>query len=189
MSFASTGKIAERIVANELEWRGFCVSDLNRDSNAANADLLAVSDLGALQIQVKGVMNGPSERRCWVSYGYCTNEIMANRTYPMFNRKAAFYRADIVALVGIKSLTEYCCIVLPIAEAERAAQLNISREYRTPTRQGKSKKPGMVYVYLDVAERPRTIAAERANLFNKERAILALHRDEQGWVKLLESIQ
>ena len=37
----NVGQIAERIVSNELEARGFRVSDLNRDGLSANADLLA----------------------------------------------------------------------------------------------------------------------------------------------------
>jgi hypothetical protein len=36
----NVGRIAERIVSNELEARGFRVSDLNSDGAAANADLL-----------------------------------------------------------------------------------------------------------------------------------------------------
>ena len=40
----NVGRIAERIVANELEFRGFRVSDLNREGTSANADLLAARD-------------------------------------------------------------------------------------------------------------------------------------------------
>ena len=38
----NVGRIAERIVSNELEFRGFRVSDLNKEGTSANADLLAV---------------------------------------------------------------------------------------------------------------------------------------------------
>ena len=34
----NVGRIAERIVSNELEARGFRVSDLNKEGAAANAD-------------------------------------------------------------------------------------------------------------------------------------------------------
>ena len=51
----NVGRIAERIVSNELEARGFRVSDLNSDGTATNADLLAVSPNRTLQIQVKGL--------------------------------------------------------------------------------------------------------------------------------------
>jgi Holliday junction resolvase len=50
----NVGRIAERIVSNELEARGFRVSDLNSDGTAANPDLLAVSPNQTFQIQVKG---------------------------------------------------------------------------------------------------------------------------------------
>src|SRR4051794_27192424 len=70
----NVGRIAERIVANELEARGFRVSDLNKDGTAPNADLLAVGPGRTLQIQVKGATNGPKDR-WWVGYGYCTEQI------------------------------------------------------------------------------------------------------------------
>jgi hypothetical protein len=34
----NVGRIAERIVSNELESRGFRVSDLNKEGTSANAD-------------------------------------------------------------------------------------------------------------------------------------------------------
>jgi hypothetical protein len=37
----NVGRIAERIVSNELEYRGFRVSDPNKEGTSANADLLA----------------------------------------------------------------------------------------------------------------------------------------------------
>ncbi|MFZ3243657.1 MAG: hypothetical protein WA185_01155, partial [Candidatus Acidiferrales bacterium] len=64
-------RIAERIVANELEARGFPVSDLNKEGTAANADLLAVSPRQKpLQVRVRGSSNGPKDRLWWVGYGY-----------------------------------------------------------------------------------------------------------------------
>lgn len=83
----NVGAIAERIVANELEARGFCVSHLNKDnSNAPNADLLAVTPQSTIQVQVKGAVNKSSDP-WWVGYGYCTPTIIANRDEPMFNRR------------------------------------------------------------------------------------------------------
>lgn len=55
----NVGRIAERVVANELEARGFRVSDLNKEGTAANSDLLAVSRAQTLQVQVKGSANDP----------------------------------------------------------------------------------------------------------------------------------
>lgn len=45
----NVSRIAERIVANELEFRGFRVSDLNRERTSENADLLAVHGQKTLQ--------------------------------------------------------------------------------------------------------------------------------------------
>jgi three-Cys-motif partner protein len=179
ISKVNVGRIAERIVANELEFRGFRVSDLNSDGTAANADLLAVSPNLTLQVQVKGAANGKGP--WWVEYGFCTHEIMADRRETMFNRKNSFYKANFIVLVAVRSAKDYCCIVLPVAEAERLAQLNIEREYRTPTKAGEPKKPHKVWVALE--PRPRARASDAR--YSEERAVLANYRDEQGWARLL----
>jgi HJR/Mrr/RecB family endonuclease len=68
----NVGRIAERIVSNELEYRGFRVSDLNKEGTAANADLLAARDGKTWQIQVKGTSG------TWFDYGYCTDCLAVN---------------------------------------------------------------------------------------------------------------
>jgi hypothetical protein len=81
--------LAERIVANELKWRGFRVSDLNKDGLSPNADLIAAAHGKVWQVQVKGASNSEDER--WrVQYGFCTSEIIERRV-PMFNRWDGFY--------------------------------------------------------------------------------------------------
>jgi hypothetical protein len=179
ISKRNVGRIAERIVANELEFRGFRVSDLNSDGTAANADLLAVSPSSMLQVQVKGAANLAKDP-WWVGYGFCTAEIIANRNESMFNRKNSFYQANLVALVAVRSAKDYCCVVLPVAEAERLAQLNIEREYRTPTKAGEPKKPQRVWIALE--PRPRARASDAR--FIEERTVLTSYRDEQGWARL-----
>src|SRR2546430_16027792 len=136
----TVGRIAERIVANELEARGFRVTDLNKDGVSANADLLAAGHNTVWQIQVKGATNNQKHKRWWIQYGYCTPEIIT-KTASMFNRRQSFYRADIVVLVAVRSPTEYRCIVLQAEDAERAGQFNLDRGYRTLTRQGTEKRP------------------------------------------------
>jgi hypothetical protein len=138
--------------------------------------LLAVGHGKTWQIQVKGSANGPNE--WWVQYGYCTDEIIANRDARMFNRRSSFYEADYVVLVAVRSPSEYRCLVLPVEEAERAAQLSLDRDYRVPRRDGQSKKPNKVYATLH--SRPR----ERPNeLRDQEREILKTYLD--NW-KMLE---
>jgi hypothetical protein len=76
----NVGRIAERIVSNELESRGFQVSDLNKEGTSANADLLAAKDGKTWQIQVKGATEGGSS---WcVNYGFCQQEAVQVRATP-----------------------------------------------------------------------------------------------------------
>src|ERR1700733_7497215 len=100
----NVGRIAERIVSNELESRGFRVSDLNKEGTSANADLLATRDGKTWQIQVKGATE---ENGWWFGYGYCTEAIIAGKGKEegrMFNRCSpdSFYKAEIVVLVSVK---------------------------------------------------------------------------------------
>jgi hypothetical protein len=172
----NVGAIAERIVANELEARGFCVSHLNKDnSNAPNADLLAVSPRRTIQVQVKGAVNRSSDP-WWVGYGFCTPTIIADRDEPMFNRRTSFYKATDVVLVAVRSPKDYSCIVLPVEVAEMAAQLNLDRDYRTKTRKGEPKKPNKVWLELEPRPKART-----SSRFIEERDVLARHRDDAGW--------
>jgi hypothetical protein len=168
----NVGRIAERIVANELEYRGFRVSDLNKEGTSANADLLAVKDGKTWQIQVKG---STEENGWWISYGYCDESIISNREKRMFNKSSSFYVARVVVLVSVKSPTAYSCVVLPVKSAEEAAQINLDREYRTPTKHGNPKKPGPVWVSLDYI--PRTDAS-RTESFEKEKKILDEYRNK-----------
>ena len=72
----NVGRIAERIVSNELEYRGFRVSDLNKEGTSANADLLAAKDGKTWQIQVKG---DTADNGWWFGYGYCNEAIIAGK--------------------------------------------------------------------------------------------------------------
>ena len=120
MGKGNVGKIAERIVANELEYRGFLVSDLNRDRTSANADLIAVGHNKVWQVQVKGATNTPANvdgNRWWVGYGYSSQEQIDSKI-PHFNTKSSAYKADCVVFVAVNSPSNYKCIVMPIACAE-----------------------------------------------------------------------
>lgn len=142
----NVGRIAERIVSNELEYHGFRVSDLNKEGTSANADLLAAKDGHTWQIQVKGASLKPSED-WWFNYGYCTEETLEPGT-PMFNRVKSFYRAEYVVLVAVRSPSDYCCLVLPEADAEKAAQMNIDYAFRTKRSNGETRRPGKAWTYL-----------------------------------------
>jgi hypothetical protein len=159
-------RIAERIVSNELEYHGFRVSDLNKEGLSANADLLAAKDGKTWQIQVKGATE---ENGWWVNYGFGAQEIIDGQR-PMYNAADSFYQAQVVALVCIKSPSEYLCVVLPVSEAERAAQLNLEHSYRNAKSDGSAKKPGKVYVAVRYIPKPKDVS--RLPLLQEEQAIL-----------------
>jgi len=174
----NVGRIAERIVSNELEFRGFRVSDLNKEGTSANADLLAAKTGKTWQIQVKGATE---DNGWWFGYGYCTDAIIALKGKEegrMFNRcsTSSFYKAEIVVLVSVKSPRKYSCLVLPVEIAEKAAQVNLDREYRTTKKDGTPKKPGKVWVSPDWP--PKTKDASKERLFKVERELLVPYRDK-----------
>src|SRR6202020_1417511 len=113
-------RIAELIASNELELRAFGVSALNKEGTSANADLLAAKDGKTWQIQVKGATEGGDG--WWVNYGFCHQEVI-DKQRDVYNSVESFYRAQVVVLVSVKSASDYKCIVLPVTEAEKAAQL------------------------------------------------------------------
>lgn len=152
----NVGRIAERIVANELENQGFLVRDLNLEGLAANADLLAVKDGHVWLVQVKGTRYNEQYRNngWWFQYGFCKQEHIADPNVPMFNRVPGSFRANIVALVCFRSPHEYQFIFLPVELAEEAAQLNLKYAFRGPrvnshpNMEGVPLKPGIVYFTL-----------------------------------------
>ena len=147
----NVGRISERIVANELEARGFRVSDLNKEGLSANADLIAAKAGQTLQIQVKGAT---WDRGWWWNYGYCKDGHL-DKTIPIFNSASGFYMARVVVLVSVKSPTEYRCLVLPVEKAEEAAQLNLDHGFRPPKRDGSKRKPGKAWIALEYYPVPR----------------------------------
>jgi hypothetical protein len=171
----NVGPVAERIVSNELEFHGFRVSNLNKEGISANADLIAVKDGIPYQVQVKG-SSWTEQSGCWWGYGYCS-EATIRRDEPMFNKHSdAFYKAQVVVLVSAKSPKDYSCLVLPVTIAERAAQENLDRGYRTPRiKDGGPKKPGLVWVDLDYSHRT---SEERLASLERERELLKPYRDD-----------
>jgi hypothetical protein len=167
----NVGRIAERIVANELEYNGYRVSDLNKDGKSDNVDLLASKDGRTWQIQVKGAA---VDDGWWVNYGFCDLAIIAGEK-PMFNRVSGFYKAQVVVLVAVKSPAEYRCVVLPVKKAEKAAQLNLNHDFRRAKKDGSPKKPGRVSVWLGRVPKARDI--ERMPFRVAEQELLNPHID------------
>jgi hypothetical protein len=166
------GKIAERIVMNELEFGGYRATDLNKDGLSANADLIASKDGETWQIQVKGAFNGTSER-WWIGYGHCNTDQIANQKSVVFNSKKGFYTASYVAFVAVRSPSAYRYYLMPVKEAEKAAQYNLGR-YRLPKKDGEPKKPGKMWLNLEPT--PREWTGEQ---YAKERAIFERWKDNR----------
>ena len=174
----NVGRIAERIVSNELESRGFRVSDLNADGTAANADLLAVGHGLIWQIQVKGATyNAEKDHGWWIQYGHAT-EAVITRKEPMFNRHSGFYTADMVALIAVKSPKDYYCVILKVTEAEEAAQMNLNRVLRTPKRDGMPRKPYKVWASVVWPANPGPLLDEERKL---------LKTGEDNWATLFNA--
>ncbi len=168
------GKIAERIVMNELEYHGYRATDLNKDGLSANSDILAVKNGKTWQIQVKGATNKAKDR-WWIQYGHC-NEKTINKESAIFNSKDSFYIADYVALVAIKKPSDYRVFIMPTEMAERAAQMNMDRYYRKPkVSDGGIRKPGKIWVNIEGTDRER----QKDLLLDKEREIL--QSSENKW--------
>ena len=172
---SNVGKIAERIVMNELEFRGYRGTDLNKDGLSANADLLATRRGRVWQVQVKGATN-EGYKDWWVQLGHNTQDII-NRTARMFNRRNSFYSADLVVLVAVRSPREYRCFVLPVLKAERLAQICMDRGYRTARLDGGKKQPGKIWLWVGPRpkERPRTRDIQK--MMMRERKILCAYED------------
>jgi hypothetical protein len=163
----NVGRIAERIVANELEFRGFRVSDVNKEGTAANVDLIAVKGGRPWQIQVKGASNKAKDG-WWVGYGYCNPNRLSK---PWFNSSSGFYIADVVVLVAVRSPIDYRCVIMPVEKAEEAVQVNLNREYRSPTLKGTPRK-GTGYAYGNLDSYIPKTTPERQLLFGNEQSIL-----------------
>jgi hypothetical protein len=174
----NVGRIAERIVSNELEYRGFRVSDLNKEGTSANADLLAVRNGRPWQIQVKGATADLSretgEPGWWFNYCFGSDASISH-TKPVFNSASSFYEAQVIALVSVKSPSQYLCAVLPVADAEKAAQLNLDHSYRIANKNGSKKKPGKVWVSLGYI--PKIQDEARVALFQAEQELLNRYVD------------
>jgi hypothetical protein len=68
----------------------------------------------------------------------------------------------------------YTCIVMPLVEAESAAQINLDREYRTPKKDGTPHKPGKVWVPHKATPRE---TESKVPSFEMERQKLNRHQD------------
>ena len=172
----NVGRIAERIAMNELEARGFHIIDLAYMSKTtANVDFIASKNGKSFNVQVKGASNpfGPPRRRWTVGYGQCNEETIEGRS-SFFNAKSDFaLRADVIVLIAVNSPSNYCAVVMPVDEAEKAVQLNMTGFFRQPKRDGGKHAPGRMWSDLEPSPRARAQNPYK----DKERAILRSYQD------------
>ena len=95
----------------------------------------------------------------------------------MFNRVVgSFYKADTVALVAVRTPSEYRVVILPVAQAEAAAQINLNHAFRTTTLKGTPRSPdATASIYLDRI--PNVRDATRQPLLQNELKILQPYID------------
>jgi hypothetical protein len=85
----------------------------------------------------------------------------------MFNKSKSFYIAEIVVLVSVRAPKEYSFLAAPSAIADKAAQINLDREFRTNRKDGKPKQPGPVWMGLLYAA---AVTRRRQKSFDSQRA-------------------
>ena len=104
--------IGERIIANELTYKGWLVVNANSgEQNAPNLDLIAIKDNKRITIQVKSSDGGNLFLLGW---GF--NE---NKKY--FNTKNG-PKTDFIATVIIEAPSKYKYLILPVKKAEEIAK-------------------------------------------------------------------
>jgi hypothetical protein len=97
----------------------------------------------------------------------------------LFNSKSDFaLKADVIVLVAVNSPSNYRAIVMPVAKAEEAAQMNMSGYYRQPKPAGGKRKPGKIWVDLEPAANPRKLNPSK----DAERALVKQY--ENAWDSL-----
>ncbi|MDX2224141.1 MAG: hypothetical protein SFV21_15430 [Rhodospirillaceae bacterium] len=152
-SRTSRGKIAERIVMNELASRDINVTDLNKDGFAPNADLIASVEGRLFPIQVKGAKVKPKQN-WWLQFGGCTPANFSGEE-PVFNSKIDNFKVSLVALVAIKSPRNYRCFMMPVWFAEKLAQEAIDADFRKPKKDGSQKKLHLIWIWAESGKSKR----------------------------------
>jgi len=88
----------------------------------------------------------------------------------------ASYEANTVALVAVRTPNEYRVVILPVADAEAAAQINLNHAFRTLMLNGGTRSPdAKASVYLDRI--PNVRDATRQPLLEDELKILRPYID------------
>ena len=125
--------LGERIVANELTFRGWLVVNTNSgEQNSPNIDLIALKGDKRVTIQVK--TTGAQSHKGQHFMGYYREE------GGYFNSKPG-PKCDFVVTVHVYAPTDYSCLVLPVAEAEDMCGLHGEYWMNVPKKDGDMRSP------------------------------------------------
>ncbi len=125
--------IGERIVANELTFRGWLAVNANSgEENSPNVDLMALRGDKRVTIQVKTSSARSNEDQHFMGY---------------YKEQGAYFNAkpgptsDFVVSVYVNSPTNYRCLVLPVGDAERMCKLAGEHWMNVPKKDGGRRSP------------------------------------------------
>ena len=125
--------VGERIVANELTFRGWLVVNANSgEENSPNIDLIALKDDERVTIQVK--TSGARSHKDQHFMGYYREE----GSY--FNTKPG-PTCDFVVSVYVYAPSRYSCLVLAVGDAERMCKLHGDNWINVPKKDGERRSP------------------------------------------------
>ena len=114
LTATAIGAIGERIVANELTFRGFLAVNANSgEENSPNCDLIALKDGQRRTIQVTATNASSHKVQYFLGYYKEVGHHFNTKTGP---------KADVVIAVYLYSLVNYSCLILPIKDAGRVCR-------------------------------------------------------------------
>ena len=131
--------LGERIVANELTFRGWLAVNTNSgEENSPNIDLIALKGEKRITIQVK--TSGARSHKGQHFMGYYKEEGR------YFNTKDG-PSCDFVVAVYVYSPDSYSCLVLPVDDAEEVCRQHGKYWMNVPKKNGERRSPNFP-VYL-----------------------------------------
>lgn len=137
--------IGERVVANELTYRGWVAINANSgEENAPNIDIIALNKNKRITIQVKSSTASSHKGHYFLGYKKGDNAHFNTKYGPI---------ADYIIAVYIFSPTNYTCLVLPVNEAERVCTIHNKHWMSKLKRDGNIRSENFpVYIKEDHAQ-------------------------------------
>ena len=142
LSSTASAAIGERIVANELTFRGFLAVNVNSgEENSPNLDLIALKGGQRSAIQVKASHASSHKGQYRLGYYRETGDYFNTKTGP---------KADVVIAVYFYSPSEYTCLILPVKDAEQVCRQQGAHWMNTAKKDGQKRSTKFpIYVHPD----------------------------------------